>query len=175
MLNPAKLTEVITLSSTLVIEASKLQHVRINDREGHMQAMAYPNEDGSYEVEAYPIGGEVGVLDWENLSLAKAYCAAKMLGCWDEIAELHPSNRTSELPSAVELAAKADEILSTITTSGGGNPRDTDYSWTGQTRVADGSVWFQISHPVDGDDEWLNGEFTPEDKNGCVEHVFRKF
>lgn len=99
MLNPAKLLEVIDLADTLVAKESPTwTQIRINDSEGIMQAMAYPNKDNEgvledYEVEAYPVGGDVGILNWENMAQAKLYCAAKMLGYWDELAELHPSNR----------------------------------------------------------------------------------
>lgn len=74
---------------------------------------------------------------------------------------------------ATELQAKAEEILSTITTSGGGNPVDTDYSWSGNTRTVDGDTWFEIVHS-EYEPEWLNGEFHGSDEEGW-EHAIRYF
>lgn len=66
---------------------------------------------------------------------------------------------------AAELQAKADFILSNITTSGGGNPVDTDYSWSGNVKVGYDSIWFEIVHH-EHSPEWLNGEFTGSDEEG---------
>ena len=100
MLNPAKLLEAVGLSHDLVAKDTQSWNgqIRINDVEGHMVGLAYPLKDSDgiqigWEVEAYPVGGSVGILDWDNLAEAKLYCAAKQLGHWDDLAELHPSNR----------------------------------------------------------------------------------
>lgn len=77
------------------------------------------------------------------------------------------------LELTLALQAKAEEILSTITTSGGGNPVDTDYSWSGNIKVADYTTWFEIVHPEHGS-EWLNGEMVEAD-GGVYEHLTKEF
>lgn len=70
------------------------------------------------------------------------------------------------------IAAQAEDILDTLTTSGGGNPRDTDYSWTGNTRAEFYTTWFEIVHPVNGT-VWLNGEMVEVD--GTFQHLYKEF
>lgn len=72
----------------------------------------------------------------------------------------------------LDISAMAGSILATLRSSGGGNPIDTNYTWTGNVNVAEESVWFEIAHPMDGN-VWLNGEFVEED--GIDQHVFREF
>lgn len=99
MINAAKLAESLILADKLQVKHIPARSlVCINDAEGRMMGMAFPikGEDGvlsGYQTEAYPLVGDVGVLDWDNLVLVKVYVAAKMLGHWEDISELHPSNR----------------------------------------------------------------------------------
>lgn len=92
MLNPAKLTEAIVLADSFDQTVNSLGRYDFK-HEGYTQGMAWPESDGTYSVERYRLGQMVGSLEWDDLAMAKIYVAAGMLGYWDELAELHPSNR----------------------------------------------------------------------------------